>query len=1113
MPITAPYTPDSYAGDGVTNAFTVTFQFQLPADLVVQTQLLSTNAITTLTLGTDYSVTPAQSPTQNSPANTGTVTLLTGALPAGTDLLISRAVPLTQLTTWVPNDPNPSTATMNAVDKLTMICQDLENEIENIQIAPQTGIVTTVVFSIAAVNASQSVTVNSTTGLYVGNNIQISNVINTMYGQITNITGLVLTVTTLVISSGLAGNNMPVNSPVQLASIPAGTATISLDDQALSLVVDTIHLGGSQASFNSSGVANVPMYLRDSGSGYYTITGYVARGSLSADAIASGVSNAGLVGWPNLSNFDNAQIIAASTNHSCLTYESALNPQLAFRLINAATTVLPSTIVPSLLHATNSPADTQVPSYNLATGNFTWINPNASGIPAGGNTSQFLRGDTTWSNVFRLDTGFGGLVFAFAETSTTPGLYLGANSPNVIPNGYTNNSLLASVVRGVSTWAYGTSGNHLALYGGLTIANGASPTVSPLLIDSTGATELLQVGKQSVPSSTNLDGIIRANGMRMGHGPWQFAYTISAPASSITVDLANGSYQRITSIANAVTITLADSTPAPSVGGWQFASVLTLEINSPGSNVFTWPGTVTWANGGSAPNLSTTGINLVRLVRRQGQTQWVGYVENNTFALTPGIINATNLFASQVVPIAALVGTGTPSSTTYLRGDGSWNTPSGAILATNLGSSISGGPFTTINFVSTTGATLTGSNGGGGVLNVSVSGSGGGGQSPIQLQNNGVNYGAAGAFTAYNLQAFSGGPLNMAFAGSVPTAGVTSAYGWYNVKFYGAVGNGVTDDLAAINAAISAASANGGGTVYFPAGTYIISNTINLVSAVSLHGDGSGRRNPGSPDVLNYATRIKCGAGFSATSMVSGAGNIGGLTIIGIYFFGNSLAAKGLYFESLSHSLIQSCSVEGTTSICMHLYPQSGQDGCTNNKFDNLYLVGQASQCGIKIDAAVLSVNACHNHFSNLFITAGNYAVDIGWSDNNTWTQVYCFHVGGAIVSQDVHLRSQVGALGAGAFATSQYFFHLEGTVLVDASVAGNFIYCYDKANGQADPVVGAGGLLMWTSMSSTAMGTFFNNGTAVSGVEYNFSLGDACLLSPGLNSGNPVKFSRINFT
>lgn len=56
---------------------------------------------------------------------------------------------------------------------------------------------------------------------------------------------------------------------------------------------------------------------------------------------------------------------------------------------------------------------------------------------------------------------------------------------------------------------------------------------------------------------------------------------------------------------------------------------------------------------------------------------------------------------------------------------------------------------------------------------------------------------------------------------------------FYNVRDYRAVGNGKVLDTAAINKAIEAASAAGGGTVYFPAGTYL-SFSIRLKSNITL---------------------------------------------------------------------------------------------------------------------------------------------------------------------------------------------------------------------------------------------------------------------------------------
>jgi len=77
--------------------------------------------------------------------------------------------------------------------------------------------------------------------------------------------------------------------------------------------------------------------------------------------------------------------------------------------------------------------------------------------------------------------------------------------------------------------------------------------------------------------------------------------------------------------------------------------------------------------------------------------------------------------------------------------------------------------------------------------------------------------------------------------------GSTNVIPYFNVKTWGATGDGVTDDTAAILNTLHAAAANGGGTVYFPMGIYTnaggfyITNNIKiLMDGVQPDSDGTG---------------------------------------------------------------------------------------------------------------------------------------------------------------------------------------------------------------------------------------------------------------------------------
>jgi len=78
----------------------------------------------------------------------------------------------------------------------------------------------------------------------------------------------------------------------------------------------------------------------------------------------------------------------------------------------------------------------------------------------------------------------------------------------------------------------------------------------------------------------------------------------------------------------------------------------------------------------------------------------------------------------------------------------------------------------------------------------------------------------------------------LAVAGPAAAAAVDLEY--FNVKSYGAVGNGIADDTAAINSALSAARTAGRGTVFFPAGIYKTSGSHDLSGTNGLRILGSG---------------------------------------------------------------------------------------------------------------------------------------------------------------------------------------------------------------------------------------------------------------------------------
>jgi hypothetical protein len=80
------------------------------------------------------------------------------------------------------------------------------------------------------------------------------------------------------------------------------------------------------------------------------------------------------------------------------------------------------------------------------------------------------------------------------------------------------------------------------------------------------------------------------------------------------------------------------------------------------------------------------------------------------------------------------------------------------------------------------------------------------------------------------------GGITKRATGAELAKGLNAINGIVNVQNYGAVGDGVADDTAAIQAAIIVAQQNGS-SVHIPAGKYQLSSTLNVTSGVRIYGE------------------------------------------------------------------------------------------------------------------------------------------------------------------------------------------------------------------------------------------------------------------------------------
>ena len=149
---------------------------------------------------------------------------------------------------------------------------------------------------------------------------------------------------------------------------------------------------------------------------------------------------------------------------------------------------------------------------------------------------------------------------------------------------------------------------------------------------------------------------------------------------------------------------------------------------------------------------------------------------------------------------------------------------------------------------------------------------------------------------------------------------------YVSVKDYGAVGDGVTDDTAALQAAITAAFAAGGGTIFLPQGVYGLSAALqfcpasgdNAVAVLGVGQESSVFKALGPNAALVWGDK-PTGAGFAGVDLHGRPGPSKGFG-----FDGNGVATQGMVIGSgVAHATWEGVDVTHVSGDGWDICPQN----------------------------------------------------------------------------------------------------------------------------------------------------------------------------------------------
>ena len=237
-------------------------------------------------------------------------------------------------------------------------------------------------------------------------------------------------------------------------------------------------------------------------------------------------------------------------------------------------------------------------------------------------------------------------------------------------------------------------------------------------------------------------------------------------------------------------------------------------------------------------------------------------------------------------------------------------------------------------------------------------------------------------------------------AGAVATNVQARLRELHSVTDYGAVGDGVTDDTVAIQAAITAAATAGGGDLVFPANTYCITGPLYVRSGVRLFGEGYGDASSSASQPDAPATAIKWTGVDSGTDPMilvkatTGSEYVYGAGVDGIALLGNNDAYDGIVLSSARHCYVGKVWIERVRHHGMRIDNGNSVLSSANYLEKINYIAGSdiacADSCGLVIRADPALPSTTATHIDNLIasVVDGN-GLEVGDHDNGRFAKVH----------------------------------------------------------------------------------------------------------------------------